>query len=189
LTQCGNLFAFKATGFALVGREWCGKDLIMRIYKPTLLISLVAMVGCSTSGTIESTSDGESQFEGATFDGELSVVNKPTPETESHRVFHQAATGFVSVQSIRQTAERRVDDFCGRQGKSVRVLSERTSKPPHILGNFPRIEIEFECIAVVRESAPTSKYDDLAKLKKLLDSGAINESEYEAEKAKLLQMN
>lgn len=161
----------------------------MWIYKLTTLISLAAMVGCSTAGTIESTSDGESEFEGAAFDGELSIVNEPTPDAESHRVFHQAATGFVSVQSIRQTAERRVDDFCERQGKSVRVLSERTSKPPHILGNFPRIEIEFECIAVEKKTAPSSKYDELAKLKKLLDSGAINESEYEAEKAKLLQMN
>jgi hypothetical protein len=67
------------------------------------------------------------------------------------------------------------------------VLSERTSKPPHILGNFPRIEIEFQCIESVNSASRSTKYDDLAKLKDLLDVGAISETEYEAEKAKLLQ--
>ena len=93
----------------------------MRFTNMLLASSLVLLVGCSNAGAIQSTANSESEFEGAVFDGELTVVNQPTLGVESHRVFHQAATGFVSVQSIRQTAERRVDNFCTREGKSVRV--------------------------------------------------------------------
>ena len=152
-----------------------------------IALSVIPLAGCSSAGSIQSTASSDSEFEGAVFDGELTVVNEPTPGIESHRIFHQAATGFVSVQSIRQTAEKRVDDFCARENKSVRVLSERTSKPPHILGNFPRIEIIFECTESINSASRSSKYDNLAKLKELLDSGAITESEYETEKAELLQ--
>ena len=156
------------------------------IYITAVALSCIALAGCSNAGSIQATANSESEFEGAVFDGELTVVNKPTPGVESHRVFHQAATGFVSVQSIRQTAEKRVDDFCTKQNKIVRVLTERTSKPPHILGNFPRIEIVFECTESAYPSSRSSKYDDLAKLKELLDSGAISAPEYETEKAKIL---
>ena len=159
----------------------------MRATIGLVAFSIMTLIGCSSAGSIQSTASSDSEFEGAVFDGELTVVNEPTPGVDSHRVFHQAATGFVSVQSIRQTAEKRVDDFCSREGRLVRVLSERTSKPPHILGNFPRIEIEFECIESGNSASRSTKYDDLAKLKDLLDDGAISETEYEAEKAKLLQ--
>ena len=46
---------------------------------------------------------------------------------------------------------------------------------------------QFECIELVDSASGSSKYDDLGKLKKLLDAGAISEVEYENQKAKLLQ--
>lgn len=150
---------------------------------------VLLVLGCSKAGTIQSTSESTSEFDDAVFDGERTVINQPTPGIQSHRVFHQAATGFVSVQSIRQTAENRVEDFCDRENKNVRVLSETTSKPPHILGNFPRIEIEFECVSPTITASEWSKYDEIAKLKGLLDSGAITEAEYESEKGKILEQD
>ena len=93
----------------------------MRATIGLVAFSIMTLIGCSSAGSIQSTASSDSEFEGAVFDGELTVVNEPTPGVDSHRVFHQAATGFVSVQSIRQTAERRVDNFCTREGKSVRV--------------------------------------------------------------------
>ena len=53
-------------------------------------------------------------------------------------------TCFVSVQSVRFIAEQRANQFCGKKGKIMQVLSEGTSTPAHILGNIPKIEIIFE---------------------------------------------
>jgi hypothetical protein len=69
-------------------------------------------------------------------------------------------------------------------------LSETAAKPPYILGNFPRVEIVFECVdrpsAVPGSQLVDPKYAKLADLKKLLDSGAITQVEFESEKAKIL---
>ena len=69
-------------------------------------------------------------------------------------------------------------------------LRETTSKPPHILGNFPRVEIIFGCVdkppSVVVPASDDSKYTKLANLKKLLDTGALTQQEFESEKAKIL---
>jgi hypothetical protein len=50
---------------------------------------------------------------------------------------------------------------------------------PYILGNFPHIEIVFDCIG--KPGSPPAFGDDryakLAKLKQLLDSGAITQEE------------
>jgi hypothetical protein len=71
----------------------------------------------------------------------------------------------------------------------MEALTEHTSNPPHILGNFPRIEIVFDCVE--RQSASTAvasdaKYGKLANLKQLLDTGAITQTEFATEKAKIL---
>lgn len=70
------------------------------------------------------------------------------------------------------------------------VLGEKISEPPYILGNFPRIEIVF---ALVDNDQPSnsaqirSKYDELEKLKKLLDDGVLTQEEFDLEKAKILK--
>ena len=70
-------------------------------------------------------------------------------------------------------------------------LTETVAKPPYIFGNFPRIEIVFECIQPqVSEHAPEStdpKYAKLLELKKLLDSGVLTKAEFDSEKAKILK--
>lgn len=69
------------------------------------------------------------------------------------------------------------------------LIQETTSSPPHILGNWPRIEIVFSCVNSANRgsaAAPQDKYDQLLKLKTLLDGGAITQKEYEAEKKKVL---
>jgi hypothetical protein len=69
------------------------------------------------------------------------------------------------------------------------LIQETTSTPPHILGNWPRIEIIFSCVKSVKGSSTAvlpDKYDRLSKLKALLDAGAITQQEYEAEKKKVL---
>jgi len=104
-------------------------------------------------------------------------------------VFIQGATGFVSMQSVRDDAEQRATAFCERRGKAMESLTETTSTPPFILGNFPRIEIVFGCInklGAPSQASGDDKYAKLAKLKQLLDGGAITQEEFNQEKAKIL---
>jgi len=162
----------------------------MRVLCVTICIFVVwLIVGCSVASPIQSASSSESEFEHAVFDGETVVVNGPTPGHEEFRIFHQAATGFVSLQSVRQSAEKRADDFCDRKGASVNVLRETTSKPPHILGNFPRIEIVFECVDFEKGSRVSSsgKYSELRELKRMLDEGILTQEEFDSEKVKILE--
>jgi hypothetical protein len=66
-------------------------------------------------------------------------------------------------------------------------ISETISSPPYILGNFPRIEIVFDCAEFGHvEATDDPKYTKLLNLKKLLDSGVITQAEFDAEKAKVL---
>ena len=164
----------------------------MRIYKisSALLAATVLLGGCASSSTIQRVSESKSQFDDAVFGGETNIVSEDTSGGEQYRVFHQGATGFVSVQSIRVSAEKRATEFCERKNKVVKTLSERTSKPPHILGNYPRIEIIFTCVDKPILTAPTvyedSRFIKLNNLKKLLDDGVITKQEFDTEKAKVL---
>jgi len=123
------------------------------------------------------------------YSGETVTLDKPTPGEESYRVFQQAATGFVSLQSVRSGVEELATTHCERKGKAMHGLAETAAKPPYILGNFPRVELVFECVA--KTTAPSAtvasgKYERLAALKKLLDGGALTQQEFEREKAKVL---
>ena len=155
---------------------------------PFLLATLL-LVGCAVSSTIEKTETGKSDFDGAIYGGKTSSINAELPGVPKHRIFHQGSTGFISVETIRNSALRRADAFCAQSGMAPYLIQETTSTPPHILGNWPRIEIIFSCVKSAKASstaAPQDKYDRLSKLKALLDAGAITQQEYEAEKRKVL---
>lgn len=166
----------------------------MRLVSRALIAALAAaaslLVGCANSTAIQPSSSGKSQFEGAAFQGESVTISDSTPGIEEFRVFHQGATGFVSVQSVREDAEQRATQFCERKQKAMKPLRETTSKPPHILGNFPRIEIFFSCIDKPGPLAAVpnndEKYTRLVNLKKLLDTGVLSQQEFEREKTKVL---
>ena len=57
-------------------------------------------------------------------------------------------------------------------------------------GNFPRAQLVFECVGkalpVGSPQAEDVKFTKLSNLKKLLDSGALTQAEFEQEKRKLL---
>lgn len=151
-------------------------------------LAMAWLCACSSTTPIQPAKSSKSSFEGAVFNGET-VKLADNPGIEEHRVFHQAATGFVSVASVRQSAERRAAAFCAKSGKQVLELSESHSVPPHILGNFPRVEIVFGCVDGSSGDSPPNdgrRYQNLKELKALLDSGAITDAEYEKEKQRIL---
>lgn len=150
----------------------------------SLLLAVMFLNGCSTSSPIQKYSESKSHFS-----SKPTIVSDPPPNDELYRVYQQAATGFVSIESVRETAERRAIEFCERQGKTMRVVSENVSNPPYILGNFPRIEIVFACVDKPKAEQPVFQdvqYERLINLKKLLDAGVITKDEFEREKSKIL---
>ena len=157
----------------------------------TIVIAAALLASCAGTSSIQPANSSKSGFDGAVFGGEIAVLTSGTPGVESYRLFQQGATGFVSLETVRASTEKRATDYCARSGARMRTLSERTSTPPHILGNFPRVEIVFECAAVALGSATTDsgnerKYQKLAELKALLDDGALTQSEFDREKEKIL---
>jgi hypothetical protein len=185
--KCGLIFHFcisRASDF----RRWVHKKHMNKLI--FVLLMVIYLVGCSTSSSIQKADKSKSAFEGAVFEGESSIVSEGVPESETYRIFHQAATGFISVNTLRVSAERRANEFCAKKNKVMQVVEEHTSKPPHILGNFPRIEIIFTCVDSPETATPSSNVDDkysrLRKLKLLLDDGIITQEEFEEEKKKIL---
>ncbi|MDL9997245.1 SHOCT domain-containing protein [Variovorax sp. J22P240] len=152
----------------------------------------VLLAGCGQTSAIQTTTSSRSQFDGAAFAGETVELAKPTPGFEQYRLFQQGATGYVSLQSVRDDVEQRAIQFCDRKGRSMNALRETTSKPPHILGNFPRSELVFECVEKSGAPPPSTaagedvKFLKLSNLKKLLDNGTLTQAEFDREKAKIL---
>jgi hypothetical protein len=71
----------------------------------------------------------------------------------------------------------------------MRGVTEIDAKPPYILGNFPRVELVFECVAKPQANLPTpttGKFERLAQLKSLLDNGTLTQHEFDKEKTKIL---
>jgi hypothetical protein len=149
----------------------------------------VLLAACSSTPPVQLEATSKSQFDGAVYSGETTQIDKPTPGADAFRAFYQGGSGFISVASVRSTVEEMATQHCERRGMTVRPIQETTSKDPHILGNFPRVELVFECAARSRQAVGSPQVDRLAqleRLKKLLDSGALTQQEFDREKVKIL---
>lgn len=161
---------------------------------PVFFVVMV-FTACGQTSAILPVDKSTSQFGGSSF-VEATTLADPTPGLEQYRIFQQGATGYVSIQSVRDDIEQRAVQFCDRKGKSMNGLKETKSTPPYILGNFPRAELIFEC-AEKQSTASTSasaaraptedvKFNRLTNLKKLLDNGTLTQAEFDREKTKIL---
>ena len=146
--------------------------------------------GCSVTGAIKPVESSKSEFDGAFYQGETTVINNVSLGGIEYRVFDQGASSFVPLQGNRDDAEERATKFCVQKGKTFRPLRETLSKPPYVMGNFPCVELVFECAEkrspTVVSGAIEGKYRKITVLKKLLDDGALTKDEYEREKKKIL---
>jgi hypothetical protein len=164
--------------------KWADQTMLIKF--SCLLFVLVALFlnGCGTAAPIQKYSESKSHFS-----KNPPLIDTNIPENDLYRIYHRAASGFVSIEAIRETAEKRATEFCEERGKAMKVVGEQISNPPYILGNFPRIEIIFACVDKPKNDQPAfedTEYIKLTNLKKLLDSGAITEKEFEQEKSKIL---
>jgi len=103
--------------------------------------------GCVSAPPIQPAATSKSHFEGNEYPGDTLTLDRPTPGEESYRVFEQARTGEVPLQSMRSRAEDKARAYCNGKGKAMRGLVETDARPPYIQGNFARVELIFECTA------------------------------------------
>ena len=157
----------------------------MRVIIILLIFSSVFVNGCAENSAVFRAKDSKSFFDDAVFKGETTVLDEDTTESEQYRVYQQAATGFISVETCREEVEQKAFRYCENMGKSLKKLQERTSVTPHILGNFPRAELLLVCLQKTN-LAEDQTYIKLSNLKKLLDNGTITKDEFEQQKTKIL---
>lgn len=149
------------------------------------------LAGCTTASGIQIVEKSKSGFDTAiVYKGKETVLDINENNEQEYRIFHQGATGFTPSTAVRNSAEKRAQAFCKQKNKNMKAIRERASTPPHILGNWPRIEIIFICTESkqidIDNSTNNKKYNQLVDLKKLLDQGILSEQEFNQEKAKIL---
>ena len=66
---------------------------------------------------------------------------------DTYMVSRQAATGFSGMGTLKADAMREAYGQCQKTGKVVKVIETIDAKPPYILGNYPKTEVRFECVA------------------------------------------
>jgi hypothetical protein len=106
-----------------------------------LLLLSLALFGCAYETAVQRYSESRSRFSKPP-----ELMSHNYPDRDVYRIFQQGATGFVPMSSIRQDLEDQAERFCARQGKKMIVLGSNYSKPPYILGNFPRMELIFAAV-------------------------------------------
>lgn len=148
------------------------------------LFCVLFLISCTKTTVIQPADTSKSMSDNALiFKGETVNIADVSPGGKEFRLFEQGATGVVPVSALQEHIAQRATAFCNGMGQAMKPLRESTSKPPHILGNFPRAELVFECID---KPSGGDKYTELITLRKLLDSGTINQKEFDAEKEKIL---
>jgi hypothetical protein len=65
---------------------------------------------------------------------------------DTYMVSRQAASGFTGMGSLKADAFREASEYCISRNKKIQVVNTIESRPPYILGNFPRAEIQFMCL-------------------------------------------
>ena len=65
---------------------------------------------------------------------------------DTFMVSRQAATGFPGLGNLKADAFREANQYCMDQGKSLQVVHTSETSPPYILGNYPKVEIQFMCL-------------------------------------------
>jgi hypothetical protein len=61
-------------------------------------------------------------------------------------VAKQQATGFPGLGNLKAEIISEASRHCIGTGKELNVLASTETQPPYILGNYPRAEIQFECV-------------------------------------------
>lgn len=64
----------------------------------------------------------------------------------TYTISNQAATGFSGLQDIKSEAYEEASLFCKQKNQDFEVVNVESTQPPYILGNYPRVDLQFKCI-------------------------------------------
>ncbi len=152
-----------------------------------MVVAMLGLWGCSSTPPIQKVSISASEFDSSVFTGEITELDTDKTGAEKYRAYTRGATGFVSQDSLCEYVAGQAERYCSQRDMRPKHLQERRAVPPYILGNFPRCELVFICLdRSSNKPLSDTRYQRLADLKKLLDSGVITLAEFEVEKARIL---
>jgi hypothetical protein len=66
---------------------------------------------------------------------------------DSYLIAKQQATGFPGLGNMKAEIIGEASRHCAGLGKELQIMSTNETQPPYILGNYPRSEIQFMCLA------------------------------------------
>ncbi len=81
----------------------------------------------------------------ATLAGCAATSNVVPMGSDTYLMTKQAATGFPGLGNMKAEVITEANGHCSRAGKQLQVLNTSESQPPFILGNYPRVEVQFAC--------------------------------------------
>ncbi|MEK6787940.1 MAG: hypothetical protein AABY68_03205 [Pseudomonadota bacterium] len=58
----------------------------------------------------------------------------------------QTGNAFLGIGSLKAEVVQEAVSFCGAMDKDMSQVAYDESKPPFILGNYPRVELQFSCV-------------------------------------------
>lgn len=89
----------------------------------TLLAAVAAAAGCATNSGVVPMGKG------------------------IYTITAQAATGFSGLGDLKANALRQAAAHCNAQGgKDFQLVDVQETKPPYLLGNYPRVDLQFRCV-------------------------------------------
>jgi hypothetical protein len=66
---------------------------------------------------------------------------------DTYMVAKQQATGFPGLGNMKAELIAEASSHCAERGKELQIVSTYETQPPYVLGNYPRSEIQFMCLA------------------------------------------
>lgn len=57
----------------------------------------------------------------------------------------QQATGFPGLGNMKAEVLQEAGAHCASAQQDFEIISASETKPPYVLGNYPRVEIQFRC--------------------------------------------
>ena len=66
---------------------------------------------------------------------------------DTFMIAKQQATGFPGLGNMKAEIVAEGSQYCAALGKAIQIRSTHDTQPPYVLGNYPRSEIQFMCLA------------------------------------------